>query len=138
VFGQWSGELAGCFIYASLDRMSSLRLGHGNNLYYAVFYLSPGDYHGFHAPTDIIVDERRHFSGELYPVNESALNKIAPLFCINERISLVGEWEYGFFAYSPVGAYNVGSMTLNFEPVCVQILFRLVSLFTRIGLAYEY
>lgn len=42
---------------------------------------------------------------------------IKGLFAMNERVVLNGEWKHGFFSYSPVGAYNVGSMSLNFEEV---------------------
>jgi len=38
---------------------------HGNKLFYCVLYLSPGDYHHFHSPTNWIIEKRRHFSGKL-------------------------------------------------------------------------
>jgi phosphatidylserine decarboxylase len=46
-----------------------------------------------------------------------AVKFIKGLFAMNERVVLNGEWKHGFFSYSPVGAYNVGSMTLNCEEV---------------------
>jgi phosphatidylserine decarboxylase len=37
---------------------------HGDtHLYHAVIYLAPGDYHGFHSPTEWSVTHRRHFPG---------------------------------------------------------------------------
>ena len=34
-------------------------------LYHCVIYLAPGDYHGFHSPTEWTVSYRRHFPGKV-------------------------------------------------------------------------
>eukprot|EP01126_Amoeba_proteus_P053158 TRINITY_DN6466_c0_g1_i9.p1 TRINITY_DN6466_c0_g1~~TRINITY_DN6466_c0_g1_i9.p1 ORF type:complete len:509 (-),score=124.59 TRINITY_DN6466_c0_g1_i9:171-1697(-) len=84
-------------------------------LYYCVIYLAPGDYHGYHSPVAWKIRERIHFPGNLFPVASWAVFKLRGLFSMNERVVLNGEWKHGFFSYTPVGAYNVGSMTLKFE-----------------------
>ncbi|KAI8822097.1 phosphatidylserine decarboxylase-domain-containing protein [Fimicolochytrium jonesii] len=88
----------------------------GNALFFAVIYLAPGDYHRFHSPTDWVVRARRHFSGELYSVSPLAVTAIKNLFVLNERVVLMGEWAHGFFSYIPVGATNVGSIKIDFDP----------------------
>ena len=57
-----------------------------------------------------------HIVGDLYPVKPSWLKKIPGLFTLNERIVLSGKWMNDlFFAYVPVGAFNVGSINLNID-----------------------
>ncbi|CAI5737823.1 unnamed protein product [Hyaloperonospora brassicae] len=88
----------------------------GTKLFYCVLYLAPGDYHRIHAPVDWQVKERRHFPGNLFPVNRTAARLIPSLFVENERVALLGEWEHGFFSLTAVGATNVGSIVLTKEP----------------------
>jgi len=80
-----------------------------------VIYLAPGDYHGYHSPASWTVTERRHFPGHLFPVNARSVNFIKGVLAFNERVALTGEWEHGFFSYTPVGAYNVGSIKIGFD-----------------------
>jgi len=84
-------------------------------LYYIVVYLAPGDYHRFHSPVSWVVESRRHFAGELYSVSPYLQRKLPGLFCLNERVVLLGRWRWGFFSYTPVGATNVGSIKINFD-----------------------
>jgi phosphatidylserine decarboxylase len=86
-------------------------------LYHCVLYLAPGDYHRIHSPIDWTVSERRHFPGNLYPVNKTAARLIPSLFVENERIALVGQWQHGYFSLTAVGATNVGSIVIDNEPV---------------------
>lgn len=88
----------------------------GNDLFYCVLYLGPGDYHRVHSPTDWQVFYRRHFSGRLFPVNERAARTIRNLYIGNERVVLEGTWSKGFMALVAVGATNVGSIELKIEP----------------------
>lgn len=86
-----------------------------NRLYYCVIYLAPGDYHRFHSPTNWVVSKRRHFVGELFSVAPYFQSRLTDLFCVNERVALLGKWKYGFFSMTPVGATNVGSIVINFD-----------------------
>lgn len=81
-----------------------------NCLYHCVIYLAPGDYHRFHSPTDWNIHYRRHFPGELFSVNPSVARWLEGLFNFNERVVYYGDWKYGFFSYTAVGATNVGSI----------------------------
>ncbi|CEG46263.1 Phosphatidylserine decarboxylase [Plasmopara halstedii] len=108
--------------YANLSEFFSRPLkSNARSFDFAVNHLAspidaPGDYHRIHAPTDWQVKERRHFPGNLFPVNHIAARLIPSLFVENERVALLGEWKHGFFSLTAVGALNVGSITLAMEP----------------------
>ena len=38
------------------------------------------------------------------------------LLSLQERCVLIGQWKHGFLAFSPVGATNVGSISINSFP----------------------
>lgn len=82
----------------------------GTRLYHCIFYLAPGDYHKFHSPAVWQPEKRRHFHGELLSVSPKIASIVPGLFCINERVAYLGEWEHGFFSFTAVGATNVGSV----------------------------
>lgn len=84
-------------------------------LFFAVIYLDPGDYHRYHSPTNWVVTLRRHFVGELFSVAPYFQRTLSKLFVLNERVALLGYWKYGFFSMIPVGATNVGSIKVNFD-----------------------
>ncbi|MDD5717772.1 MAG: phosphatidylserine decarboxylase [Sulfuricurvum sp.] len=81
------------------------------------FYLSPRDYHRYHAPIDMQVLHAVHIPGKLYPVNIPSLKKQINLFIENERVvieCLSSEGKRFFLIL--VGALNVGEMEVSFEP----------------------
>ncbi|KAH3678193.1 hypothetical protein WICMUC_001622 [Wickerhamomyces mucosus] len=84
-------------------------------LFFAVIYLAPGDYHRYHSATNWVVTLRRHFIGELFSVAPYFQRTLNKLFVLNERVALLGYWKYGFFSMIPVGATNVGSIKVNFD-----------------------
>ncbi|XP_042212163.1 phosphatidylserine decarboxylase proenzyme, mitochondrial-like isoform X2 [Homarus americanus] len=94
---------------------SCLRDCENNTLYQCVIYLAPGDYHRFHSCADWKVNFRRHFPGELLSVNPSIAAWVRNLFVLNERVTYVGHWKYGFLSMTAVGATNVGSVRVYFD-----------------------
>lgn len=109
----------------ALERQGSLgtrKLRPGNELFFTVIYLAPGDYHRFHSPTAWVVEKRRHFVGELFSVSPWMAKRLENLFVLNERVALLGRWKHGFFGMVPVGATNVGSIKVNFDQVCALFL----------------
>ena len=84
-------------------------------LYFAVIYLSPGDYHHYHSPIDWVCKKRRYFPGQLFSVSPYFQRNFPNLFVLNERVALLGYWKHGFFSMTPVGATNVGSIKLSFD-----------------------
>lgn len=81
------------------------------------FYLSPKDYHRYHAPIDMEVLEVRYFGGELLAVNRASLLTNHNLFIRNERVVVVAQDMQGRkLFYVAIGALNVGQMILHFEP----------------------
>lgn len=95
--------------------LERLHLSGHSNLYFAVIYLAPGDYHRYHSPTNWVTTLRRHFIGELFSVAPFFQKTLQGLFVLNERVALLGYWKYGFFSMIPVGATNVGSIVVNFD-----------------------
>jgi len=84
-------------------------------LYHCVLYLAPGDYHRIHSPIEWEIEKSRHFPGTLFPISPLFGRIIPNLFALNERIVMSGNWSEGFFSLTAVGAYNVGSISLNFD-----------------------
>ena len=80
------------------------------------FYLSPKDYHRYHAASDFKLKKLVHVPGKLYPVNLKYLNKELDLFVQNERVILECENNGKLFYMIFVGALNVGQMVFEFEP----------------------
>lgn len=99
----------------AVPRFFSTKDNDETRLFYCVLYLAPGDYHRIHSPADWVIAERRHFPGTLFPVSKRAVESIPNLFALNERVILLGNWLYGFFSLTAVGATNVGSIHLDVE-----------------------
>ena len=68
-----------------------------------------------HSAVDMHVERLRHFPGTVFPISPVVTRLIPNLFAMNERVVLCGEWKHGAFSQTAVGAYNVGSIHINFD-----------------------
>ena len=86
------------------------------NLSYANIYLSPRDYHHYHAPCDLSVLQALYIPADLYSVAKKFLLKIPNLYVKNERVILKCKMRNGgIFWMVFVGALNVGKMRFDFD-----------------------
>jgi len=85
---------------------------------YFIIYLSPKDYHRFHAPCDLNIVDAYHISGGFWPVNKKSVKNIENLFCINDRVVLVCEnMNKQKLYFIAVGATVVGKIKFVFENI---------------------
>ena len=88
----------------------------GVNLSYANIYLSPRDYHHYHAPCDLSVLQALYIPADLYSVAKKLLLKIPNLYAKNERVILKCKMRNGGILWMVfVGALNVGKMRFDFD-----------------------
>ena len=88
----------------------------GANLSYANIYLSPRDYHHYHAPCDLSVLQALYIPADLYSVAKKFLLKIPNLYAKNERVILKCKMPNGGILWMVfVGALNVGKMRFDFD-----------------------
>ncbi len=80
------------------------------------YYLAPHNYHRVHSPVDCKVKWSVLIPGELWPVNSWSVKNIKNLYCINERVVTGLEYDRGQMILVLVGATNVGSISLDFDP----------------------
>jgi len=81
---------------------------------YVTIYLSPKDYHRYHAPCDMKVLKTTFIGGSLLPVNNFSVNNFKAVFTRNERAVLKCQDSRGEIFYLVfVGALNVGSISFN-------------------------
>lgn len=104
------------FAYNIKELLLNLYDNNLKDMIYINFYLSPKDYHRYHAPLDFSILNASLFAGYLYPVNFKYLNKVSSLFCKNERVVLKCKNQNNEIFYLVfVGALNVGKMKFCFD-----------------------
>ena len=92
---------------------------------FATLYLSPRDYHRFHAPCDVEVVCARYLPGTLWPVNRLGLEGVEGLFVQNERICtwmrVAGAPGEPGLCLVAVGATFVGSVRVSFDDLATNL-----------------
>lgn len=78
-------------------------------------YLSPRDYHRVHHPIEGQITEIQYINGKLWPVNQAAVEHVARLFCVNERVVTYVQSPLGKVATLMVGATSVGHITMSYD-----------------------
>ncbi|HTT02868.1 MAG TPA: archaetidylserine decarboxylase [Steroidobacteraceae bacterium] len=93
---------------------------------YVTLRLTSGMYHRFHAPYDCRVEQVVYISGDTWNVNPIALERVARLFCKNERavirLQLAGCGARMILV--PVAAILVASIRLHFLDVLLHLRYR--------------
>lgn len=82
---------------------------------YANLYLSPKDYHRYHAPYDAQILSATYTGGRLFSVNAKHLKRVPNLYTQNERVVLKCKSGVFLFWLVFVGAQNVGKMRFAFD-----------------------
>jgi phosphatidylserine decarboxylase len=92
---------------------------------YATLRLTPTMYHRFHAPYDCTVDKVTYISGHSLNVNPIALDRVAKLFCKNERaiIRTILRPSGVVITLVPVAAILVASIRLHFLDVLLNMQY---------------
>ena len=93
---------------------------------YVTLRLTPSMYHRFHAPYDCTVDKVTYICGQSWNVNPIALDRIAKLFCKNERaiIQTILRPSGVVITLVPVAAILVASIRLHFLDVLLNMQYR--------------
>ena len=93
---------------------------------YATLRLTSSMYHRFHAPGDGTIERVTYISGDTWNVNPIALQRVASLFCKNERAvirtRLSGTGH--LVTLVPVAAILVASIRLHFLDVVMNMNYR--------------
>lgn len=94
----------------SLEELVGVKDLDTTNSHFAILYLSPKNYHRFHAPIKGQYDVLRYLGKTSYPVNQQAVDYVDGLFTKNYR----GVYAMNDDFYVPVGAVNINSIKDTF------------------------
>lgn len=84
--------------------------------WFATQYLSPSEYHRIHAPVSGRIRKVSYIPGQLFPVAPFAVERVARLFAVNERlVTFIESPEFGEVAVVQVGAFCVGQIETTFD-----------------------
>ena len=79
--------------------------------FFAVFYLSPRDYHRVHSPCAASLRSCSFIPGSLFPVNAPAARRIPDLYARNQRLVFLFDAPVGIAALVMVGALFVSTIS---------------------------
>lgn len=93
---------------------------------YATLRLTSSMYHRFHAPHDCTVERVTYIAGDTWNVNPIALERVAKLFCKNERAVIPAMLRNSGVVVTmvPVAAILVASIRLHFLDVLLNRQYR--------------
>lgn len=92
---------------------------------YLTLRLTSSMYHRFHAPDAVQLQHVTYISGDTWNVNPVALQRVAELFCKNERAVLHMQTQEGTpFLIVPVAAVLVASMRLHAVDVLLNLRYK--------------
>jgi len=98
------------------ENLNNKQVAQKNELDYANIYLSPRDYHRYHAPCDMQILSALYLPGDLYSVSIGALKRISNLYAKNERVVLKCKMKNDKILWMVfVGALNVGKIKFDFD-----------------------
>jgi len=89
------------------DAAEARRYRHGS---FITVYLSPRDYHRFHAPLSGQLRKQSYVPGRLFSVAPHTVKTIPALFARNERVVAHFDTQFGDMAVVLVGAINVAAI----------------------------
>lgn len=84
---------------------------------FVTLYLSPRDYHRFHAPLKGEITGFSYLPGAFWPVNPASVKSVDALFAINERLVTYLDTKAGKLAYVAVGATCVARIHAAYDSI---------------------
>lgn len=84
---------------------------------FITLYLSPRDYHRFHAPLKAGVTGFSYLPGAFWPVNAASVKHVDALFAVNERLVTYLDTPAGRCAYVAVGATCVARIHAAYDSI---------------------
>jgi len=84
---------------------------------YAIYYLSPSDYHRVHMPAEGRLTAMSYIPGKLFSVAPNLATQIDNLYARNERVVCHFDTEHGPMAVVLIGAMLVGSVYTSWHGV---------------------
>lgn len=89
----------------------------GNVLHFYSLFLPASEYHHFHSPVDWEMLYRVRIPGHVLPLLPEKARALPSMQWTNERVSMLGRWKYGFFAFTAIAATAmVAQIRLVHEP----------------------